>query len=63
MHEFRADRDHAMRNIQKRTIPVVQLTQRQQLSPKSFTCAGVLYSLQECQVLQYKSGSTGNGSA
>jgi hypothetical protein len=35
MHEFHADRDHAMRNIQNRTIPVVQLTQLQ-LSMKNF---------------------------
>jgi hypothetical protein len=32
MHEFHADRDHAMYNIQSRTIPAVQLAQLQKLS-------------------------------
>jgi hypothetical protein len=42
MHEFHADRDHAMYNIQNRTIPVVQLTQLQNLFTKTFLGTGVL---------------------
>jgi hypothetical protein len=32
MHKFYADRDHAMCNIQNRSIPAVQLTQLRKLS-------------------------------
>jgi hypothetical protein len=35
-HEFHADRNDAMCNLQNRTIPVVQLTQLQKLSTKNF---------------------------
>jgi hypothetical protein len=35
MHEFLADRDHAMYNIQNRSIPVVQLTQLRKLPNKN----------------------------
>jgi hypothetical protein len=54
MHEFHADRDHAMCNIQNRSIPAVQLTQLRKLSNKSFQGTGVLKSSQSCQVLQWK---------
>jgi hypothetical protein len=43
-----------MCNIQNRTIPVFQLTQLQKLSTKKCWGTGVLQSLQQCQVLQYK---------
>jgi hypothetical protein len=36
MHEFHADRDHAMCNIQNRSFPVVQLTQLRKLSKNNF---------------------------
>jgi hypothetical protein len=36
MHEFHADRDHAMCNIQNRSIPELQLTQLRKLSNKNF---------------------------
>jgi hypothetical protein len=36
MHEFHADRDHAVCNIHNRFIPVVQLKVLQKLSTKSF---------------------------
>jgi hypothetical protein len=52
MHEFHADRDHAMCNIQNRSIPAVQLTQLRKLSNKNFQSTGVLKSSQSCQVLQ-----------
>jgi hypothetical protein len=42
MHEFHADRDHAMCNIQNRSIPAVQLTQLRNLSNKNFQGTGVL---------------------
>jgi hypothetical protein len=42
MHEFHADRDHAMCNIQNRSIPAVHLTQLQKLSNKNFQGTGVL---------------------
>jgi hypothetical protein len=51
MHEFHADRDHAMCNIQNRSIPAVQLTQLRKLV---FQVTGVLKSSQSCQVLQCK---------
>jgi hypothetical protein len=54
MHEFHADRDYAMCNIQNRSIPTVQLTQIQKLSNKNFQGTGVLKSSQSCQVLQCK---------
>jgi hypothetical protein len=54
MHEFHADRDHAMCNIQNRSIPAVQLTQLRKLSIKNFQGTGVLKSSQSCQVLQCK---------
>jgi hypothetical protein len=54
MHEFHADRNHAMCNIQNLTIPVVQLTQLQKTPTKIVWGTGVLKSLQSCQVLQYK---------
>jgi hypothetical protein len=40
MHEFHADRDHAMCNIQNRSIPVVQLTQLRKVSNKTFRALG-----------------------
>jgi hypothetical protein len=40
MHEFNADREHAMCNIQNRSIPVVQLTQLQKLSITTFRAWG-----------------------
>jgi hypothetical protein len=46
MHDFHAEEDHDMCNIQDRTIPVVQLTQLQKLSTESFEGTGVLKSLQ-----------------
>jgi hypothetical protein len=46
MHEFRADGDHAMCNIQNRIIPVVQLIQFQRLQIKNLKGACVLSSLQ-----------------
>jgi hypothetical protein len=49
MHEFHADRDHAMCNIQNRSIPVVQLTQIRKLSNKILKGTGVLKSSQKCQ--------------
>jgi hypothetical protein len=54
MHEFHADRDHAMCNMQNRSIPAVQLTQLRKLSNKNFQGTGVLKSSQSCQVLQCK---------
>jgi hypothetical protein len=36
MHEFHADRDHAMCIIQNRSIPAVQLTQLRKLSNENF---------------------------
>jgi hypothetical protein len=54
MHEFHSDRDHAMCNIQNRSIPAVQLTQLRKLSNKNFQGTGVLKSSQSCQVLQCK---------
>jgi hypothetical protein len=63
MHEFQADRDHAIYSIQNRTIQVLQLTQLQKLSTQNFKGTGVLISLQKCQVLQCKVGSTGKGGA
>jgi hypothetical protein len=54
MHEFHADRDHAMCNIQNRSIPAVQLTQLRKLCNKNFPGTGVLKSSQSCQVLQCK---------
>jgi hypothetical protein len=36
MHEFHADRDDAICNIQTCSIPVVQLTQLQKLSNQNF---------------------------
>jgi hypothetical protein len=54
MHEFNADRDHAMRNIQNQSIPAVQLTQLLKLSNKNFQGTGVLKSSEPCQVLQCK---------
>jgi hypothetical protein len=54
MHEFHADRDHAMCNIQNRSILAVQLTQLRKLSNKDFQGTGVLKSSQSCQVLQCK---------
>jgi hypothetical protein len=54
MHEFHEDRDHAMCNIQNRSIPAVQLTQLRKLSNKDFQDTGVLKSSQSCQVLQCK---------
>jgi hypothetical protein len=44
MHEFNADRDHAMCNIQNRSIQAVQLTQLRKLSNKIFHGTGVLHS-------------------
>jgi hypothetical protein len=54
MHEFNADRDHAMCNIQNRSIQAVQLTQLRKLSNKIFHGTGVLHSSESCQVLQCK---------
>jgi hypothetical protein len=54
MHEFHADRDHAMCNIQNRSIPAVQLTRLRKLSNQIFQVTGVLKSSQSCQVLQCK---------
>jgi hypothetical protein len=39
---FRADGDHAMCNIQNRTIPIVQLRQLQKQSAKNFQGTGAL---------------------
>jgi hypothetical protein len=46
MHEFHADTDHAMCNIQNRSMPVVQLTQLLKLSNKNFYGTGVLKNSQ-----------------
>jgi hypothetical protein len=54
MHEFHADRDHAMCNIQNRSIPAVQLTQLRKLSNTNFQGTDVLKNSQSCQVLQCK---------
>jgi hypothetical protein len=51
MHEFQAGRDHAMCNIQNRSIPAVQLTQLRKLSNKNVQGTSVLKSSQSCHML------------
>jgi hypothetical protein len=45
-HGFHANRDHAMCNIQNRSIPVAQLTQLGKLSNENLLGIGVLKSSQ-----------------
>jgi hypothetical protein len=59
MHEFHADRDHAMCNIQTRSIPAVQLIQLRKLSNKNFQGTGILQSTQSCQVPQWQHDNGG----
>jgi hypothetical protein len=54
MRVFYADTEHAMCNIQNRTIPVLQLTQLRKLSNENFQGMCVIKRLQQCQVLQLK---------
>jgi hypothetical protein len=57
MHEFHADRDHAMSNIQNRSIPVVQLTQLRKLSNKNLG-TGVSQKLTLMPSITAQSGGT-----
>jgi hypothetical protein len=51
--KFSADRDHAMRSIQNRTILVIQPIHLQELYNTSIEGIGVFNTTQKFQVLQY----------
>jgi hypothetical protein len=60
MDEWHEDKDHAMCNLQNRTIPVVQLTQLQNLSPREFLGRWCSQKLTVMPSTSVRSGSTGN---